>query len=55
VRLSAQGLSDQNYYNFVSEEIQQLCKQSGVFPCILDAAISALKDGDAWTEANVVY
>lgn len=26
-----------------------------VFPCILDAAIFALKDGDAWNEANVIY
>ena len=52
VRLSADGLSDRNYYEFVSDGIQTLCEKSGVFPCILDASIFALKDGDAWTQAN---
>jgi hypothetical protein len=55
VRLSALGLADRNYYNFVSEGIRALCAASGVFPCILDAAIFALKDGDAWNEANIIY
>jgi hypothetical protein len=55
VRLSARGLADRNYYNFVSEGIQALCAASGVFPCILDAAVFALRDGDGWNEASVVY
>lgn len=54
VRLNAAALADRNYYEFVSEGIQALCAKCDVFPCILDAAIFALKDGDAWTEANIV-
>lgn len=55
IRLSAAGLADINYYNFVSKGVQALCTKCGVFPCILDASIFALKDGDAWNDANVVY
>jgi hypothetical protein len=54
VKLSAAGLADLNYYNFVSEGVQALCAQCRVFPCILDAAIFALRDGDAWNEKNVI-
>lgn len=39
LKLSAQALSDPNYYAFVSDGIQALCKTSGVLPCVLDAAI----------------
>jgi thermostable 8-oxoguanine DNA glycosylase len=39
VELSAKGLADRHYYNFVSEGVQALCEKSGVFPCILDAAV----------------
>jgi thermostable 8-oxoguanine DNA glycosylase len=55
VRLSAAALADSNYYDFVSKGVQALCAASGVYPCVLDAAIFALKDRDAWTEANVIY
>jgi hypothetical protein len=55
IRLSAAALADSNYYDLVSDGIQALCAKSGVFPCILDAVVFALKDGDAWTEANVNY
>jgi len=55
VKLSAAGLSDGNYYNFVSEGLQQLCLHSGTYPCVLDAAIFASFDGDGWTEENVVW
>jgi hypothetical protein len=44
VKLSAQALSDRNYYNFVSDGFQQLCTKSGVYPCVLDAAIFASFD-----------
>lgn len=52
VRLSAAALGDINYYNFVLDGIQELCSKSGVVPCVLDAAIFSLKDGDAWTDEN---
>lgn len=54
IRLSATALADRNYYNFVSDGVQALCQKSGVFPCMLDAAIFALRDGDAWTDANII-
>lgn len=39
VRLSGKPLADRDYYVFVLDGIQQLCEQSGVYPCLLDAAI----------------
>jgi hypothetical protein len=54
VRLSATALADPNYYDFVSRGIQALCAKCNVFPCILDAAIFAAKDGDGWTDANII-
>lgn len=39
VRLSAAALGDRNYYNFISDGVQELCRQSGEKPCVLDAAI----------------
>ena len=55
VRLSATGLSDRNYYNFVSSGFQQLCKEAKVLPCVLDAAIFSSFDADSWTEENIVW
>ena len=42
--LSAGALSDENYYNFVMGGIQKACKESEVYPCVLDAAIFASFD-----------
>jgi len=55
VVLSAGALGDKNYYQFVSDGIQQLCSASDIYPCILDAAIFASFDGDSWTTDNVGY
>ena len=55
VKLSATALADKHYYDFVSEGIQQLCAHCDVYPCVLDAAIFAGFDGDAWTDRNVVW
>jgi hypothetical protein len=55
VRLSAPALGDSNYYDFVSDGIQALCAKAGAFPCILDAAIFARKDGGRWTKKNILY
>ena len=54
VTLSATGLSDRHYYNFVSTGFQQLCKRAKIMPCVLDAAIFASFDADGWTDENVV-
>lgn len=53
--LSAGALGDKNYYQFVSDGIQQLCSASDIYPCILDAAIFASFDGNSWTTDNVGY
>lgn len=55
VKLSAQALSDRNYYMFVSDGIQRLCAQSGVYPCVLDAAIFTSFDKQAWEPGEVVW
>ena len=48
VKLAAQGLSDENYYNFVSDGLQHLCKKARIYPCVLDAAIFSSFDKDEW-------
>ncbi|MFW6116676.1 MAG: hypothetical protein ACOC6F_03020 [bacterium] len=55
VRLSAGALSDQNYYNFVSEGVQELCARSSIYPCVLDAVIFTSFDRGSWTEENMAY
>jgi thermostable 8-oxoguanine DNA glycosylase len=55
VALSATALTDPDYYNFVSDGIQEICRQSGILPCVLDAAIFSSYDGDGWTEENVLW
>ena len=54
VYLSAGGLTDPDYYNFVSDGIQALCQQCGVLPCIFDAAVFSSYD-TGWTEDNVLW
>ena len=54
VRLSASGLSDSDYYNFIMDGIQKLCRASNTYPCILDAAIFASFDKE-WSEDKLVW
>ncbi len=37
--ISPAALSDSCYYRFVSTAVVELCERSGVFPCVLDAAV----------------
>ena len=55
VKLSANALSDRNYYNFISDGIQILCNAAGIMPCLLDAAIFSSYDSGFWTNENVVW
>lgn len=55
VTLTATALADAGYYEFVLDGIQAVCAASEVFPCVLDAAIFASFDGDAWTQENTIY
>lgn len=55
VRLTAAGLSDANYYQFVAEGFQQLCAASDIYPCLMDAAIFASFDDGGWTDENSMW
>jgi hypothetical protein len=55
LRLSANALADPNYYRFVMDGFQALCRACEVAPCVLDAAIFASFDGGGWTEENIVW
>jgi hypothetical protein len=53
VRLSPRVLADRDYYCFVLDGIQELCRACDVMPCILDAAIFVDRSKTPWTEENV--
>ena len=55
IKLSSFALSDPDYYNLVSDGIQAMCQQSGLLPCVLDAAIFASFDGDARNDENIIW
>jgi thermostable 8-oxoguanine DNA glycosylase len=55
VKLSSDALSDNNYYSFVSDGIQELCKASNIKPCVLDAIVFVSFDKAEWTDENVVW
>jgi hypothetical protein len=54
VTLSANVLSDQNYYNFVLDGFQKLCSAAEIYPCVMDAAIFASNDPD-WPEELLIW
>lgn len=39
VHLSAAGLADPHYYEFILDGVQMLCRRARVYPCIFDAAV----------------
>lgn len=55
IKLTAAGLSDPYFYQFISEGIQDLCEKAEIYPCLLDAAIFSSYDKDEWTEENSVF
>ena len=54
IKLSSAGLTDKNYYNFIMDGLQQLCERSGVYPCVLDAAIFSSFDTE-WPEDRLIW
>ncbi len=44
VELNTDVLSNKGYYEFVSDGIQELCREADVFPCIFDAAAFASQE-----------
>jgi len=55
LRLSANALGDEEYYAFVLDGLQMLCAASGVFPCVLDAAIFSSFDKEEWRPRDVIF
>lgn len=53
VTISPAALGDRAYYGFVTDGICQLAEASGVWPCVLDAAIFVSFDSGGWTKDNV--
>jgi hypothetical protein len=53
--VSATALSDKHYYNLLLDAIAKLCKECGIFPCILDAAIFGAKDVEMWSIEQLRY
>jgi hypothetical protein len=53
--VDAGSLSSSHYYDFVLDGVQILCRESGVLPCVLDAAIFASYDKSDWDEGQMVY
>lgn len=48
IKLSSTALADSNYYEFVLDAVQRLCREADVVPCVLDAAIFSSFDGEGW-------
>jgi thermostable 8-oxoguanine DNA glycosylase len=55
VKLSATALSDENYYNFIMDGFQQLCRESEIYPCVLDAVIFSSYDQDDWSIDQLIW
>jgi thermostable 8-oxoguanine DNA glycosylase len=54
VKVTEKGLSDENYYNFISDGLQHLCKKVRIYPCVLDAVIFSSFEKDEWPEEKIV-
>lgn len=50
IRLNAASLSDEAYYEFVSDGFQALCERAQVLPCLMDAAIFVSFDRSSYDE-----
>ncbi len=53
--LTAQGLGDVRYYNFISEILLDLCNQANVLPCMLDVAIFDSFDEATEWDSEIIW
>jgi hypothetical protein len=53
--LSSMALGEEEYYCFISDILRNWCIQTGVLPCILDAAIFSSYDFEEWPEDASVW
>jgi hypothetical protein len=54
VRLSVAGLSDPAYYEFIEDGVQQLCRATGIYPCVFDAIVFSSFDTQPWSDDNLI-
>jgi hypothetical protein len=52
--LNSGVLGEKDWYEFILDGLQELCRKSGVYPCVLDAAVFASRNKNASTDANIV-
>ena len=51
LELSAKGMADEEYFNFILDGFKEMCKAADIYPCLMDAAIFTSFDGkDAYAE-----
>lgn len=55
IALSANLLSDRDYFELVLDGFQRLAEASGILPSVLDAAIFSSFDDEEWTQENAVW
>lgn len=53
--VSTKMLADATTYELILDGIQELCRKSGVVPCVLDAAMFASFDGDGWEDIQTIW
>ena len=53
--LSSSALGDSGYYELVLDGIQELCRHSDGYPCVLDAVIFTSFDKVEWPEDASFY
>ncbi len=44
IKLTANALSDHEYYNMIQDGFRELCSQAEIYPCLMDAAIFSSYD-----------
>lgn len=54
LKLSSGALADSNYYNFILDGFQELCKHTDIYPCLMDAAIFSSNDKE-WPKDRLIY
>ncbi len=51
LELSAKGMADEEYFNFILDGFKEMCEAANIYPCLMDAAIFTSFDGkDAYAE-----
>lgn len=55
IKISAIALQDKNYYNLISDGINNLCERANIKPCLFDAAAFIAGDKGKWTKENSIF